>query len=473
MGAVRRRRGSGSISARPDGRHLVQIVADDGRRVSLGLFGSREEAEAVLDAATVELHEGAQRDGVTLEVWGRVALDRRERHGVRGIEQERARWRAHVAGTELASLPLRQIERADVQRWLDRLLVTRARGSRGAGQIVSRRTALNALTLVRSVLEDALQRGALKSNPASDVRPPRARGRTEEEWTYLTPEEQARLLAACPLHIRPTVAFALGSGLRQGEQWALELADVHLDAPVPHVVVRYGSPGQPTKSGKIRRVDLVPVAVDAARAQLDLLDELELAARRRVRGYRDPNHGRLLFPSLRGSHRQRGAPAGWEGWVQAAELGRTVRWHDLRHTCASSLVAGWWGRSWTLLEVRALLGHSTIAVTERYAHLAGTITQAAAAATPGAPYATGTQRAEGGKSRKPRSHLRGLNSRPTVYESEAVVSKIQHLRPPRATEVAYEVLRLAAAGDPRCTSRGIELAELVIGAAPKSRSRVG
>ena len=58
--------------------------------------------------------------------------------------------------------------------------------------------------------------------------------------------------------------------------------------------------------------------------------------------------------------------------------GRLPRWHDLRHTCGSSLVAGWWGRGWRLDEVRDLLGHSSITVTERYAHTAPTALRAAA-----------------------------------------------------------------------------------------------
>jgi len=52
-------------------------------------------------------------------------------------------------------------------------------------------------------------------------------------------------------------------------------------------------------------------------------------------------------------------------WLRAAGIERRVRWHDLRHTCASSLVAGWWGRQWSLEEVREMLGHSSVLVTER------------------------------------------------------------------------------------------------------------
>ncbi len=51
-----------------------------------------------------------------------------------------------------------------------------------------------------------------------------------------------------------------------------------------------------------------------------------------------------------------------------------VRLHDLRHTFASTLVNS--GRS--LYEVQALLGHSNIAVTQRYAHLSNDSLMAAA-----------------------------------------------------------------------------------------------
>lgn len=56
-----------------------------------------------------------------------------------------------------------------------------------------------------------------------------------------------------------------------------------------------------------------------------------------------------------------------ESWDRAREeTGIDCRWHDLRHTCASWLVQA----GVPIFTVAQLLGHSSTAVTQRYAHLA-------------------------------------------------------------------------------------------------------
>ena len=58
-----------------------------------------------------------------------------------------------------------------------------------------------------------------------------------------------------------------------------------------------------------------------------------------------------------------------EAWNRArAQTGIDCRWHDLRHTCASWLVQA----GVDLNTVREMLGHTSLAMTQRYAHLAPT-----------------------------------------------------------------------------------------------------
>ncbi len=57
---------------------------------------------------------------------------------------------------------------------------------------------------------------------------------------------------------------------------------------------------------------------------------------------------------------------GYRASARPYHVFENFRIHDLRHTCAAWLVSA----GVPLSEVRDLLGHSTVMVTERYAHLA-------------------------------------------------------------------------------------------------------
>ncbi len=95
-----------------------------------------------------------------------------------------------------------------------------------------------------------------------------------EHVDVLTVEEQ-RTLATCELNAssdrekqlmhgeRLMALVAMGTGIRQGEQWNLELRDVHVDEAEPWLFVRWGSPGKAPKNGKVRRVPLFGLALAA------------------------------------------------------------------------------------------------------------------------------------------------------------------------------------------------------------------
>src|SRR5690606_28311597 len=116
------------------------------------------EAEEAAAAYTVLRNEEVVREGVTLAQFGVGFLNRRERRGVRGIKQERARWSAYVDAMPIGQLPVTTIRRRDIVDWCDEL------GARGLAD----QTRRNALNLLRAALADAVDRELLAANPARD-----------------------------------------------------------------------------------------------------------------------------------------------------------------------------------------------------------------------------------------------------------------------------------------------------------------
>ena len=148
------------------------------------------------------------------------------------------------------------------------------------------------------------------------------------------------------------VRVAAYVGLRRGELVALHWRDVEF-ARRKLIIRRSLSGDTEVKSTKSRRVREVPLP-DQAAVALD-----RLSRRGEFTGLDDyvfcSRLGRRLDPSAlrRRYERARGA-AGLE----------PLRFHDLRHTYGSLLVAG----GIDLVSVKAAMGHSRITTTERYLH---------------------------------------------------------------------------------------------------------
>ncbi len=383
----RRTAGGGSIDQRANGRFRVRFSTTDGRRRST-TFATEDEAQRFLDATLVELAEAdlAPVGGVTLAGWGGKWLDRREENGGRAIRSERSSWATHIATAKFIDWPLARITRRDVKDWVEALTrkkaLAPARWKKGPGKRtdrpLSRQSVMHALNLLRKCIADALEDEIFTgTNPAKDVRVP-ARPSTADTWSYLTPAE-IEAVTSCPEieeENRLVLTVAIYTGLRQGELWGIHWSDVHLDSNRPELVVRHSHKG-PTKNGKIRHVPLL------GPAQVALKRLKELYPRRTVG---------LVFTTVTGCRRPKSDDAGWrdrrlskdvvkQGHKTLAGITRRVRFHDLRHTCASHLLMGTWGRAWKLEEVRDFLGHSDISVTQRYAHLSADHLQRAASET--------------------------------------------------------------------------------------------
>ena len=166
---------------------------------------------------------------------------------------------------------------------------------------------------------------------------------------FLTRAEGRRMIEEAEKHTRSPmlvhfVRLALNTGCRKGELLGLEWRRVDLKN---NLVVLEGSN---TKSGKRRSLSL------NAEARLAMLG---LARYRAEHCPASP----WIFVRRNGERLQEIDTA--FKWLLRHVGIENFRIHDLRHTCASWLVS----RGVQLYAVKELLGHSTIKMTERYAHL--------------------------------------------------------------------------------------------------------
>ena len=76
-----------------------------------------------------------------------------------------------------------------------------------------------------------------------------------------------------------------------------------------------------------------------------------------------------MFPGPKGHIHTDGYDAGWSKFKIQIGLRPELTFHALRHTFASHLAMGTWGRQWQINQIREYIGHSSISVTQRYAHL--------------------------------------------------------------------------------------------------------
>jgi integrase len=182
-------------------------------------------------------------------------------------------------------------------------------------------------------------------NPVSDVsKKKQARGRIR----FLSDAERDALLTACSKSDWPVlhtlVLLAISTGARRGELIGLKWADVDLKTARATV--------HETKNGDPRVLPLVGKALTALR-------ELKLQGSAQSEWVFQQPSG---FPGP-----YEGFDSHWYAALKAAGI-QDFRFHDLRHTCASYLA----GQGASLLEIGNVLGHRTMQMTMRYAHLTQT-----------------------------------------------------------------------------------------------------
>ena len=163
---------------------------------------------------------------------------------------------------------------------------------------------------------------------------------------YLSLEEEQKLLLVTPAWIKEIILFAIHTGFRRSELLGLEWSDINWEKGILTVkqsLVR-GIMGTP-KSGKIRHI---PMARDVSET---------LADRRKIRG--------LVFERPTGEKCTHRVATNALRQICKRMGVRKTNWHLLRHTFASHMAM----EGVPIPVVQQLLGHASINMTMRYAHL--------------------------------------------------------------------------------------------------------
>jgi site-specific recombinase XerD len=220
------------------------------------------------------------------------------------------------------------ISKQDIVRWLTET----AEQKRWANSTTNRYQA--ALSLIFRV---GIDNEKIERNPASLVKGKRE---NNKRIRFLSDEEEAYLYRAvlkrCPENL-PALELSLQTGMRMTEQFSLRWDQVNLDR---RTISLYQ-----TKNGKPRHIGLNRLAVSA------------LVSLR--------NDSAHVFPSTRKEKTSILSPKGWFNAALKEARIEDYSWHCNRHTFASRLVMA----GVDLRTVGELLGHSSMQMTLRYAHL--------------------------------------------------------------------------------------------------------
>ena len=357
---ARGRRGNkeGSIVKRADGRWMARVSLPNGKRRSF--YGrTREEAARRMQAALRAIQEGMPVPderltvGKFLDQW----LDQK-----RNTVRPRT-WEAYESKVRLYLKPalgrnrLARLAPQHVQRLQTEMLA----------QGLSPQTVRHARTVLRTALGQAVKWSLIPRNVAALVEPPKI---TRREPKVFTPD-QARVFLDATAGDRLEVLYqlAVALGMRQGEILGLSWDAVDLDKGelrVHRTLQRVDGKlqlGEPKTDRSRRTLPLSPSLVAKLREHRARQGRERLAAgdRWQASGAWD-----LVFVSEVGTPLDSpNLNKRFKRLVKRAGLPE-IRFHDLRHSCASMMIAD--GMSPRL--VMEQLGHSQISTTmDTYAHV--------------------------------------------------------------------------------------------------------
>lgn len=358
--AARRGHGEGSVYQLPDGRWVTAV--------SLGYVGGKRKRKVLYGKTRKEVVEKLKKLERDIDA-GLQATDERQT-----VEQFVTHWLSDVVAQRVRPKTLhsyKQVTRLHVVPLLGSKRLTKltpqdiqAVLSQKREEGLSPRTVAYIRAVISMMLEQALKWGLVSRNVAKLVSPPKGKGATFQPLSFAQSKHLLESIKGERFEAIYQVALLLG--LRRGEVLGLKWEDVDLERRTLSIrravteisgTIHISEPKTATSRRVLPLPEILAVALRARRAE----QEAEWA----LVGKPEKEEG-YLFATRNGTpYHPRNMVRAFHTLLKRAGLPR-VRFHDLRHSCASFLAAA----NVPPRVAMEILGHSDIRLTmELYSHV--------------------------------------------------------------------------------------------------------
>jgi integrase len=248
-------------------------------------------------------------------------------------EDEELKWKDEILTEHFGGRKLFQISALDIEEFKKQRKEKPAEGKKIRSDVSVNRE----LEVLRHMLNKGIEWGMLGENPFTGFRDPIFFEERNDRVRFLEEGEIKKLLEASPPYLANLIKGAIFTGLRKGDLFNLKWSDVNLERGF----LNYREQKKRDKLGfKYLNGDMIGLLMEIPKGESDYI-------------FAGPD-GKPLRDIKRSFHTA----------LKKAGI-KDFYWHDLRHTSASHLLM----RGASMKAVQEHLGHTTIAMTQRYSHL--------------------------------------------------------------------------------------------------------
>lgn len=270
-------------------------------------------------------------------------------------EDKELKWKDEILTEHFGDCKLFQISTVDIEEFKKLRKEAPAKGKKTRSDVSVNRE----MEILRHMMNKAIEWGMLDANPFERFRESIFFQETNDRVRFLEEEEIKRLLEVSPPYLANLIKGAIFTGLRRSDLFNLKWTDVNLEKGI--LFFHEGKKGG--KLGiKYLNDDMISLLMEIRKGKSEYIFNGPIP-RKKGEGKKEKY---VALPDPEGKP-LKDMKRSFHAALKKAGI-KDFHWHDLRHTSASYLAM----KGASLKAVQEHLGHSSIAMTERYSHLSET-----------------------------------------------------------------------------------------------------